>query len=142
MPLDSLTTPESLSLFIGQERVKARLELAIAAAKSRGEPLGHILLLGSPGLGKSTLAGIIAKTLSVAIKSTSGATIANAGDLVGLLTGLLECYEAALPPRPPCASEGPAASRALHLSKTLNRTGGPQFWSGLLFRDPPPAPET
>jgi holliday junction DNA helicase RuvB len=88
MPPDSLTAPESLSHFIGQDRVKARLELAIAAARSRGEPLGNVLLLGSPGLGKATLARLIARTLGVALKYNNASALATAGDLAGVLTNL------------------------------------------------------
>jgi Holliday junction DNA helicase RuvB len=83
-------TPNSLSRFVGQSRVKARLEVAIAAAKSRGETLGHVLLVGPPGLGKATLAHIIAKTMGVEIKSTNAPTLTYAGDLAGLLTNLEE----------------------------------------------------
>jgi holliday junction DNA helicase RuvB len=90
MSLDSQMTPNSLSNFVGQSRVKVRLEVAIAAAKSRGETLGHVLLVGSPGLGKATLAHIIAKTMGVGIKSTNAPTLTYAGDLAGLLTNLEE----------------------------------------------------
>jgi Holliday junction DNA helicase RuvB len=78
--------PKQFSDFIGQNRVKARLELAIAAAKSRGETLPHVLLVGPLGLGKATLAGIIAKAMDVNIKRTSATLIRKAGDLCGLLT--------------------------------------------------------
>ena len=90
MPLDSQLTPNSFSSFVGQNRVKARLEMAIAAAKSRNETLGHILLVGSPGAGKATLAQIIAKAMGRVIKSTSGPAIVSAPDLAGLLTNLEE----------------------------------------------------
>jgi len=86
MALESLTPPDSLTFFIGHDRVKARLELAIAAATTRGEPLAHVLLVGSPGSGKATLAGIIAKTLKAGIKSQNPAAITNGFDLAGLLT--------------------------------------------------------
>src|ERR1035437_6349585 len=76
--------------FIGQNRIKARLELAIAAAQSRGESLNHILLIGSPGSGKATLANVIANAMGVNIKVTSGATINKSSDLAGLLTNLEE----------------------------------------------------
>jgi Holliday junction DNA helicase RuvB len=83
-------TPKQFSDFIGQNRVKARLELAIAAAKSRGEALPHVLLVGPPGLGKATLASIIAKAMGAGIKSTCGSLIRKGGDLPGLLTNLEE----------------------------------------------------
>jgi Holliday junction DNA helicase RuvB len=85
---DAQMTPKQFSDFIGQKRAKARLELATAAAKKRGEALGHVLLIGSPGSGKATLAGILAKTMGVNLKSTSGTAIERAGDLVNQLTSL------------------------------------------------------
>jgi hypothetical protein len=72
--------------------VKARLELAVSAAKSRRQPLGHVLLVGPPGSGKATLAGLIAKALGSPIQATSGPDVAVAGDLAGLLTSLEENY--------------------------------------------------
>ena len=90
MSLDSQMTPNSFSNFIGQNRVKARLEMAIAAAKSRHEALGHVLLVGSPGSGKATLARIIANAMGVGIKSTNASTLTYAGDLANLLTNLEE----------------------------------------------------
>jgi len=80
--------PALFSDFIGQTRVKERLEIAVAAAKKRKEPLGHVLLIGSPGSGKATLANILAKAMGANLKSTSGSTIEKAGDLAGLLTNL------------------------------------------------------
>jgi Holliday junction DNA helicase RuvB len=76
------------SEFAGQEKVCERLELMVQAAKQRGDVLDHILLSGPPGLGKTTLAHIIANAMSGQIKNTSGPTIEKAGDLAGLLTGL------------------------------------------------------
>jgi len=90
MSLDPQMTPNSFSDFVGQNRVKARLEMAIAAAKSRRETLGHVLLVGSPGSGKATLTRIIANTMGVGIKSANGQAISNASDLAGLLTNLDE----------------------------------------------------
>ena len=87
--LESLT-PKHFSDFIGQARVKERLEVAIAAAKCRGESLGHILLVGSPGSGKATLAGLIANTMGASLKDTNGPAIEKPGDLAGLLTNLEE----------------------------------------------------
>jgi len=83
-------TPKQFSDFVGQDRVKARLELAIAAAKHRGEALGHILLIGPPGYGKATLASIIAITMGASIKGNNGQAIEKAGDLAGILTNLEE----------------------------------------------------
>jgi Holliday junction DNA helicase RuvB len=83
-------TPKGFSDFIGQNRIKARLELAVAAAKLRGESLGHILLVGTPGSGKATLATVIAKVMGTNVKAASGLTITKAPDLAGLLTNLEE----------------------------------------------------
>jgi Holliday junction DNA helicase RuvB subunit len=83
-------TPKEFSDFIGQDRIKARLELAVAAAKLRGESLGHILLVGTPGSGKATLANVIAKVMGTNVKATGGSTIEKAADVAGLLTNLEE----------------------------------------------------
>ncbi len=80
--------PRRLSEFIGQEKSKDNLKIAIAAAKKRGEPLDHIMLYGAPGLGKTTLAYIIAAEMGVDIKITSGPAIERAGDLAAILTNL------------------------------------------------------
>src|SRR5262249_54095546 len=82
--------PSLFSDFTGQAKVKERLEISVQAAKQRNEPLDHILLSGPPGLGKITLANIIAKAMGANLKSTSGPTIEKAGDLAGLLTNLEE----------------------------------------------------
>ena len=80
--------PQRLEDFIGQSEVKDNLDIFIKAAKMRGEPLDHVLFYGPPGLGKTTLAGIIANELGVDIKITSGPAIERAGDLAAILTNL------------------------------------------------------
>lgn len=80
--------PKTLSEYIGQEKVKENMKIFIGAAKGRGEPLDHVLLYGPPGLGKTTLAGIIANEMGVSIRVTSGPAIEKAGDLAALLTSL------------------------------------------------------
>lgn len=82
--------PRKLDDFIGQSAVKENLKVFIEAAKKRGEPLDHVLFYGPPGLGKTTLAGIIANELGVDIKITSGPAIERAGDLAAILTNLNE----------------------------------------------------
>jgi Holliday junction DNA helicase RuvB len=86
--LEMTLRPSLFSEFVGQANVKERLEIAVQAAKKRGEALDHLLFSGPPGLGKTTLAHIIAKSMEVNIKCTSGPTIEKAGDLAGLLTNL------------------------------------------------------
>ena len=83
-------SPKTLSEYIGQEKAKGNLAVFIAAAKKRGESLDHVLLHGPPGLGKTTLAGIIAQEMGVNIRITSGPAIEKAGDLAALLTNLSE----------------------------------------------------
>ena len=82
--------PKTLREYIGQEKAKGNLAVFIAAAKKRGESLDHVLLHGPPGLGKTTLAGIIAQEMGVNIRITSGPAIEKAGDLAALLTNLNE----------------------------------------------------
>ena len=82
--------PQTLREYIGQEKAKGNLEVYIQAAKMRREPLDHVLLHGPPGLGKTTLSGIIANEMGVNVRITSGPAIEKAGDLAALLTNLNE----------------------------------------------------
>jgi Holliday junction DNA helicase RuvB len=88
--LEITLRPSLFSEFTGQAKVKERLEIAVEAARRRKEALDHILLNGPPGLGKTTLANIIAKAMEANLKCTSGPTIEKAADLAGLLTNLEE----------------------------------------------------
>jgi Holliday junction DNA helicase RuvB len=80
--------PKDFQSYIGQERLKKNLKLAIDAAKKRGEPIDHVLLYGPPGLGKTTMATVIANEMGAQIRVTSGPAISHAGDLASLLTNL------------------------------------------------------
>ncbi len=80
--------PRRLDEYVGQEKVKENLHIAIQAARKRGEPLDHVLLYGPPGLGKTTLANIIAAEMGVSIRVTSGPAIERPGDLAAILTSL------------------------------------------------------
>ncbi|HEV8388662.1 MAG TPA: Holliday junction branch migration DNA helicase RuvB, partial [Dongiaceae bacterium] len=82
--------PQTLSDFVGQQQARENLSIFINAAKKRGEALDHVLLVGPPGLGKTTLAQIVSRELGVNFRSTSGPVIAKAGDLAALLTNLEE----------------------------------------------------
>ena len=88
--IDAAMRPQSLDEFTGQAEARANLKVFIEAAKGRGEALDHVLFVGPPGLGKTTLAQIMAKELGVNFRSTSGPVIAKAGDLAALLTNLEE----------------------------------------------------
>jgi len=85
---DAALRPKSLDEFIGQQAARENLRVFVHAAKSRGEPLDHVLLHGPPGLGKTTLAGILAREMGVGFRATSGPVIAKSGDLAALLTNL------------------------------------------------------
>ena len=85
---ESALRPSRLDEFVGQEQVRASLQIAIDAARARGEPLDHALFFGPPGLGKTTLAMLMAREMGVQCRTTSGPVLEKAGDLVGLLTSL------------------------------------------------------
>ena len=87
---DASLRPQRLSEFVGQEQARQNLQIFIDAARKRGEALDHVLFVGPPGLGKTTLAQIVSRELGVGFRATSGPVIAKAGDLAALLTGLEE----------------------------------------------------
>src|SRR5512136_2593570 len=86
--LDQSLRPKTLKDLIGQERVKENVAILIAAARQRGDPLDHVLFYGPPGLGKTTLAHVLANEMNVNIKVTSGPAIERPGDLAAILTNL------------------------------------------------------
>jgi Holliday junction DNA helicase RuvB len=86
--IDHALRPQKLEDLIGQDQVKENLHILISAAKQRGEPLDHVLFYGPPGLGKTTLANVLANEMGVNIKTTSGPAIERAGDLAAILTNL------------------------------------------------------
>lgn len=88
LPLDLSLRPRRLTDYVGQDKVKENLRIAMVAAQQRGEPLEHVLLYGPPGLGKTTLANIIAAEMGVNIRVTSGPAIERAGDMAAILTTL------------------------------------------------------
>src|SRR5213596_1423691 len=85
---DAALRPSRLDEFVGQAKVKESLQIAIDATKQRKEPLDHALFFGPPGLGKTTLALLMARELGVNVRTTSGPVLERPGDLVGLLTSL------------------------------------------------------
>ncbi len=86
--IDRAIRPKSLADYTGQDHVRAQMAIFIEAARGRGEPLDHLLIFGPPGLGKTTLAMIVANEMGVNIKQTSGPVLEKAGDLAALLTNL------------------------------------------------------
>lgn len=87
-PIDAALRPRSFGEYVGQEKIKANLEVFVEAAKGRGEPVDHLLFAGPPGLGKTSLANIIAVEMGVKLHVTSGPALEKKGDLAGILTSL------------------------------------------------------
>ena len=92
LSLEKSLRPQLLSQYIGQRKVKQELQIYIEAARNREEPLDHVLLYGPPGLGKTTMAMVIANEMNVNIRTTSGPAIERPGDLVAILNEL-DCLE-------------------------------------------------
>lgn len=88
--IENVLRPQTLDEYVGQENMKESLRICIEAAKQRGEALDHAIFYGPPGLGKTTIAHIIAKEMGAALRSTSGLVLAHAGDLAAILTNLQE----------------------------------------------------
>lgn len=88
--LENVLRPQTLDAYIGQEKMKESLRVCIEAAKRRREPLDHAIFYGPPGLGKTTIAHIIAREMGASLRSTSGLVLAHAGDLAAILTNLQE----------------------------------------------------
>ena len=88
--IENTLRPQNLAEYIGQDKVKENMKIYIEAAKSRGEPLDHVLFYGPPGLGKTTLAGIIANEMGTHMKVTSGPAIEKPGEVAAVLNNLQE----------------------------------------------------
>ena len=88
MALDRAVRPQTLNDYVGQSAVREQMEIFLSAAKGRGEPLDHTLIFGPPGLGKTTLASIIANEMGVQLKTTSGPVLEKAGDIAAIMTNL------------------------------------------------------
>src|SRR6187402_3841003 len=86
--IDAALRPKTLDEFVGQKAARENLRVFITAARSRGEALDHVLFFGPPGLGKTTLAQIVAREMGVGFRATSGPVIGRTGDLAALLTNL------------------------------------------------------
>ncbi|MCB1842242.1 MAG: AAA family ATPase, partial [Halioglobus sp.] len=86
--MDRAIRPRSLAEYVGQQAVREQMEIFLAAARGRAEPLDHTLIFGPPGLGKTTLASIIANEMGVSLKTTSGPVLEKAGDIAALMTNL------------------------------------------------------
>src|SRR5210317_1570441 len=86
--MDRAIRPKTLDEYVGQQAVREQMEIFLQAAKGRGEPLDHTLIFGPPGLGKTTLASIIANEMGVSLKTTSGPVLEKAGDIAALMTNL------------------------------------------------------
>ena len=119
--------PQRFAEYVGQERLKKNLQLAIAAAKKRGEPIDHVLLYGPPGLGKTTMAAVIANEIGAGLRVTSGPAIEKAGDLASILTNLNVVYRRDPPLGAGCGrdlilGDGGLQARYRH----WQRAGGPQ----------------
>lgn len=88
--IETTLRPQCLRDYVGQEKIKSTLNIYIEAAKTRGEPLDHVLFYGPPGLGKTTLAGIIANEMGTNMKVTSGPAIEKPGEMAAILNNLQE----------------------------------------------------
>jgi len=88
--LENVLRPQTLDDYVGQEKMKESLRICIEAAKQRGDSLDHAIFYGPPGLGKTTIAHIIAKEMGATLRSTSGLVLTHAGDLAAILTNLQE----------------------------------------------------